>query len=80
MEVTLLRANMLESNEATMARFLHGLNKDIQDVVELYHYTSMDDLRLSKRGAWPRRRPTLVVLATRGVRKRRKTSREKTRV
>ncbi|RDX76014.1 hypothetical protein CR513_44045, partial [Mucuna pruriens] len=32
---------LLQSNEATMTRFLHGLNKDIQDVVELYHYTSM---------------------------------------
>ncbi|RDY11949.1 hypothetical protein CR513_03318, partial [Mucuna pruriens] len=43
-EVALLRANMLESNEATMARFLHWLNRDIHDVVKLYHYTSMDDL------------------------------------
>ncbi|RDY08298.1 hypothetical protein CR513_07489, partial [Mucuna pruriens] len=44
MEVALLIANVLESNEETMTCFLHGLNKDIQDVVELYHYTFMDDL------------------------------------
>ncbi|RDY09836.1 hypothetical protein CR513_05739, partial [Mucuna pruriens] len=44
MEVALMRDNMLESNEATMTRFLHGLNREIQDVVELYHYTSLDDL------------------------------------
>ncbi|RDY11698.1 Retrovirus-related Pol polyprotein from transposon 17.6, partial [Mucuna pruriens] len=43
-EVSLMRANMLESNKATMAWFLHSLNKDIQDVVELYHYTILDDL------------------------------------
>ncbi|RDX71334.1 hypothetical protein CR513_49333, partial [Mucuna pruriens] len=44
MEVTLLMANVLKSNEETMTHFLHRPNKDIQDVVELYHYTSMDDL------------------------------------
>ncbi|RDX86175.1 hypothetical protein CR513_32521, partial [Mucuna pruriens] len=44
MEVALMRANMLESNEATMAQFLHDLNKEIHDVVELYHYTCLDDL------------------------------------
>ncbi|RDX84988.1 hypothetical protein CR513_33891, partial [Mucuna pruriens] len=43
-EVALMRANVLESNEATMAHFLHGLNRDIQDIVELYHYAPMDDL------------------------------------
>ncbi|RDX61686.1 hypothetical protein CR513_60061, partial [Mucuna pruriens] len=42
--VALLRGNVLESNEETMAYFLYGLNKDIQDVVELYHYASIDDL------------------------------------
>ncbi|RDX70450.1 hypothetical protein CR513_50309, partial [Mucuna pruriens] len=44
MEVALLRTNVLKSNEATMTHFIHRLNKDIQDVVKLYHYTSMDDL------------------------------------
>ncbi|RDX92936.1 hypothetical protein CR513_24871, partial [Mucuna pruriens] len=44
MEVALLRASVLKSNEETMTHFLHRLNRDIQDIVELYHYTSMDDL------------------------------------
>ncbi|RDX81426.1 hypothetical protein CR513_37895, partial [Mucuna pruriens] len=44
MEVTLLRMNVLESNEATMTRFLDGLNREIQNMVELYHYTYLDDL------------------------------------
>ncbi|RDX76451.1 hypothetical protein CR513_43562, partial [Mucuna pruriens] len=39
----LTRASMLESNGATMTRFLHGINRDIQDIVELYHYAIMDD-------------------------------------
>ncbi|RDY08460.1 hypothetical protein CR513_07304, partial [Mucuna pruriens] len=38
------RANVLESNEATMARFLHGLNQDIQYMVELSQYLIMHDL------------------------------------
>ncbi|RDX88091.1 hypothetical protein CR513_30345, partial [Mucuna pruriens] len=44
MKVALSRANVLESSEATMARFLHGLNQDIQDMVEMSHYLIMDDL------------------------------------
>ena len=27
-----------------MARFLHGLNREIQDTVELHHYASLEDL------------------------------------
>ncbi|RDY13660.1 hypothetical protein CR513_01380, partial [Mucuna pruriens] len=33
-----------ESQEATMARFFHGLNREIQDIVELHHYHSLEDL------------------------------------
>ena len=33
MEVSMIRANVMEDREATMARFLHGLNSDIRDVV-----------------------------------------------
>jgi len=44
MEISLIRAQIEESQEATMARFLHGLNRDIQDVVELHHYASLEDL------------------------------------
>jgi len=44
MEVTMIRARMNEENEATMARFLNGLNDDIKDVVELQEYVDMKDL------------------------------------
>jgi len=44
MEIAKIRANVEEDNEATMARFLHGLNHDISDIVELHHYVEMDDL------------------------------------
>ena len=44
MEISLIRAQIEESQEATMARFLHGLNREIQDIVELHHYASLEDL------------------------------------
>ncbi|XP_019434209.1 PREDICTED: uncharacterized protein LOC109340897, partial [Lupinus angustifolius] len=44
MELALLRSNFHEDREATMARFLHGLNQDIQDVVELQPYVELEDL------------------------------------
>ncbi|KAL2243042.1 UNVERIFIED_CONTAM: hypothetical protein Sindi_0422200 [Sesamum indicum] len=37
-EIAMIRTNIIEDNEATMARFLHGLNRDIVDVVEMHHY------------------------------------------
>ncbi|RDX77599.1 hypothetical protein CR513_42250, partial [Mucuna pruriens] len=44
MEVALTRTNVLESIEATIARFLHRLNRDIQGIMLLYYYSSLDDL------------------------------------
>ncbi|CAJ2636512.1 unnamed protein product [Trifolium pratense] len=44
MDVAKIRANLIEDNEATMARFLHGLNRDISDIVELQHYVEIEDL------------------------------------
>ena len=35
MEVAMVRVNIEEDREATMARFLMGLNREIQNVVEL---------------------------------------------
>ena len=35
MEITMIKANVEEDREATMARFLNGLNKEIANVVEL---------------------------------------------
>ncbi|RDY13392.1 hypothetical protein CR513_01699, partial [Mucuna pruriens] len=43
-EVALTRANVLEFNKATMARFLHRINRYIHDIVKLYHCASLDDL------------------------------------
>jgi hypothetical protein len=39
-----IRANMEKDNEVTMARFLHGLDNDISNIVVLHHYVGIDDL------------------------------------
>ena len=44
MEMAMIRANVIEDREATMARFLHGLNRDIANLVELHHYVDLDDM------------------------------------
>ncbi|GKV02531.1 hypothetical protein SLEP1_g14964 [Rubroshorea leprosula] len=44
MEITMVRANVEEDREATMARFLHGLNRDIANVVELQYYVELEDM------------------------------------
>ena len=44
MEVAIIRDNVEEDREATMARFLNGLNKDIANVVELQHYVELEDM------------------------------------
>ncbi|KAJ9538373.1 hypothetical protein OSB04_031106 [Centaurea solstitialis] len=44
MEVTMIRANVDEDREATMARFLHGFNLEIRDCVEMYHYVEIEDM------------------------------------
>ena len=44
MEVAKIRANVEEEDEATMARFLNGLNRDISDIMELHHYVQLEDL------------------------------------
>ena len=33
-----------EDREATMARFLNGLNRDIANIVELQHYVELEDM------------------------------------
>jgi len=42
LETLLTIINMHESEESKMARFVSGLKREIQDVVELYEYTSLD--------------------------------------
>uniref|UniRef100_A0A2N9GGT6 CCHC-type domain-containing protein n=1 Tax=Fagus sylvatica TaxID=28930 RepID=A0A2N9GGT6_FAGSY len=44
MEVAMIRANVKEDREATMARFLSGLNRDIANVIELQHYVEIEDM------------------------------------
>lgn len=44
MEIALIRANIDEDREATMARFLCGLNREIINVVELQHYVELKDM------------------------------------
>ncbi|RDX60576.1 hypothetical protein CR513_61268, partial [Mucuna pruriens] len=44
MEVALMRANVLESHKPTMTQFLHGLNREIHDMLKFYHCTSLDNL------------------------------------
>ncbi|XP_057985314.1 uncharacterized protein LOC131170273 [Hevea brasiliensis] len=44
MEIALARAQLDEPPEATMARFLAGLNMEIAHVVELHFYTNLTEL------------------------------------
>ena len=44
MNISLIRANVEEDREATIARFLNGLNQDITNVVELQHYMELKDM------------------------------------
>ncbi|XP_062100496.1 uncharacterized protein LOC133806405 [Humulus lupulus] len=46
MEVAMIRANVEEDREATMARLLHGLNREIANIVELQHYVELTDMVL----------------------------------
>ncbi|XP_027093678.1 uncharacterized protein [Coffea arabica] len=43
-EIAMMRANIQEDNDATMARFLRGLNPDLQEALELQPYLDMHDL------------------------------------
>jgi hypothetical protein len=44
MDIAMIRANVEEDREATMARFLNWLNRDIVNVVELQHYIELEDM------------------------------------
>jgi len=67
MEMAMIRANVEEDREATMARFLNGLNREIANTVELHHYVELEDLvhmamkverQLKKSSTSARPRPT----------------------
>ena len=40
----MIRADIEEDREVTMARFLTGLNRDIANIVELQHYVEVMDM------------------------------------
>ena len=40
----MIRANVEEDREATMAHFGNGLNREIANIVELQHYVEMEEL------------------------------------
>ena len=40
----MIRANIVEDREATMARFISGVNKEIANVVDLQHYVDIEEL------------------------------------
>jgi hypothetical protein len=44
MEIAMIHANVEEDREATMARFLLGLNREIHDKVEMQHYVELEDM------------------------------------
>ena len=44
MEMAMGRADVIEDEQSTMARFLNGLNHDIANTLELQHYISMEDM------------------------------------
>ena len=44
MKIAMIQANVEEDREATMVRFLNGLNRDIANVVELQHYVKLEDM------------------------------------
>jgi len=44
LETTLTKIDMHESEKSKMARFVSGLRREIQDVVELYEYSSLEKL------------------------------------
>ncbi|ONK68197.1 uncharacterized protein A4U43_C05F8650 [Asparagus officinalis] len=43
-EVAMIRANVEEDREATIARFLVGLYREIQNAVELQYYVELEDM------------------------------------
>ena len=44
MKILMIRANVEEDREATMARFVVGLNREITNITELQHYVELEDM------------------------------------
>jgi hypothetical protein len=68
MEIAIIQINVEEDREATMARFLNGLNRDIANMAELQHYVELEDMvhlaikverHLERKGTWSFQNPGL---------------------
>ncbi|KAL0411329.1 UNVERIFIED_CONTAM: hypothetical protein Slati_3722600 [Sesamum latifolium] len=44
MKIAMIRTNIMNDNEATMARFLYGHNRDTVDVVEMHYYVELEEM------------------------------------
>ena len=44
LETTLIKINMHDSEKSKIIRFVSGLRREIQDIVELYEYSSLEKL------------------------------------
>jgi hypothetical protein len=44
MELVMIRANVKEDRETSMARFMNKLNHDIAHIVQLYHYVELEEM------------------------------------
>jgi hypothetical protein len=44
MDIAMIRTNMVEDREATMARIFNELNREITNVVELQHYVEVKNM------------------------------------
>ncbi|KAK4411829.1 hypothetical protein Sango_0255900 [Sesamum angolense] len=44
MEIAMIRTNIIKDNDATMAHFLQGFNRDIVDVVEIHYYGELEEM------------------------------------
>jgi hypothetical protein len=44
MKLAMIRANVEEDREATMARFMNDFNHDITYIMELYHYMKLGEM------------------------------------
>ena len=44
LETTFTKINMHDNEESKIARFVSGLRREIQDIVELYEYSSLKKL------------------------------------
>jgi hypothetical protein len=44
MELVIIRSNIKEDREDIMARFMNGLNHDISNIMELYHYVKLEEM------------------------------------